>query len=105
MAPAVQGVLGVSFVLSKTGRTELVQRDAPTFPSTPEIRAFSEGYEPSSDSESTQGCVDPPRSHEGGTSCPGLGNVRRCRRTGNSESFGQLRIPARDKSDNGASGG
>lgn len=83
MAPPVQSVLSVSFVLSKTGRTELVQRDAPTFPYTAGIRAFSEGYGPSSDSESTQGCVDLPRSSVGGASFPGLGDVRRCRRTGN----------------------
>lgn len=39
---------GVSFVLLKRGRTELVQRGVPTFPSTAEVRAFSEGYTPQS---------------------------------------------------------
>nr|CAI9712842.1 unnamed protein product [Rangifer tarandus platyrhynchus] len=59
---AVQGVFSISFVLSETGRTELVQHDSRIFPSTAEIRAFSEVYRLSSDSESTQGCVDLPKS-------------------------------------------
>ncbi|CAI9154646.1 unnamed protein product [Rangifer tarandus platyrhynchus] len=46
----------------ETGRTELVQHDSRIFPSTAEIRAFSEVYRLSSDSESTQGCVDLPKS-------------------------------------------
>lgn len=66
MAAVVQGLPGVSFVLLKTGRTELVQRDAPSFPSTAEVRAFSEGYRPSSNSDRTRGWVDLRRSSGGG---------------------------------------
>lgn len=54
----------VSFVLLKTGRTELVQRDAPTSPSIADARAFSEGCTPCSDSERTPGSKDPMRKSE-----------------------------------------
>ena len=46
VAATVQNLPAVSFVLLKTGRMELVQPDAPTFPSTAAARAFSEDCTP-----------------------------------------------------------
>ena len=62
VAATVQNLPAVSFVLLKTGRMELVQPDAPTFPSTAAARAFSEDCTPPCDSECTPGSVDPLRS-------------------------------------------
>lgn len=53
---------GVSFVLLKTGRIELVQLNIPTFPSTAEVRALPEAHTPRSDSERTLRSMDPLRS-------------------------------------------